>query len=59
MEFYLNLSLEKEEKETLAAAIDIIQDLTQEMENTGLETYQNKDSEDWLKITYAIQDLIG
>lgn len=58
MEFSLALNLEEEEKKTLAAAVDIIDDLTLEMENIGLENYQDKDSYEWQKIRYAIQDLI-
>lgn len=58
MEFSLALNLEEEEKKTLAAAVDIIDDLTLEMEYIGLENYQDKDSYEWQKIRYAIQDLI-
>lgn len=58
MEFSLALNLEEEEKKTLAAAVDIIDDLTLEMEYIGLENYQDKDSYEWQKIRYVIQDLI-
>lgn len=58
MEFSLALNLEVEEKKTLAAAAEIINNLTEEMEYVGLETYQDKSSYDWQKVRYTIQDLI-
>lgn len=58
MEFSLALNLDVEEKKTLAAAAEIINNLTEEMEYVGLETYQDKSSYDWQKVRYTIQDLI-
>lgn len=58
MEFSLALNLEVEEKKTLTAAAEIINNLTEEMEYVGLETYQDKSSYDWQKVRYTIQDLI-
>lgn len=58
MKFSLALNLEVEEKKTLAAAAEIINNLTEEMEYVGLETYQDKSSYDWQKVRYTIQDLI-
>lgn len=58
MVFKLESCFDKEEKNTLIKAHNIIQDMITEMENTGLEAYQGYYTDDWRAIKNKIKDLV-
>ena len=58
MVFKLESCFDKEEKDILIKAHNIIQDMMNEMESTGLESYQNCDLEEWRSIKNKIKDLV-
>lgn len=58
MVFRLESYFDKEEKNILIKAHNIIQDMMTEMDNTGLESYQNCDLEEWRFIKNKIKDLV-
>ena len=58
MVFRLESYFDKEEKNILVKAHNIIQDMMTEMDNTGLESYQNCDVEEWRFIKNKIKDLV-
>lgn len=57
MIFRLEAIFSEEEKDILVKAHNIIQDMINEMENTGLELYQNSDLNEWRDIKNKIKDL--
>lgn len=57
MIFKLEADFDKEEKDILIKAHNIIQDMMDEMENTGLELYQGSDLDEWRFIKNKIKDL--
>lgn len=58
MVFKLESCFDREEKDILIKAHNIIQDMMNEMENTGLESYQGCDLEEWRSIKNKIKDLV-
>ena len=58
MVFTLESHFDKEEKDILIKAHNIIQNMMTEMENTGLESYQDCDLEEWRSIKNKIKDLV-
>lgn len=58
MVFKLESCFDKEEKDILIKAHNIIQDMMNEMKNTGLELYQDCDLEEWRSIKNKIKDLV-
>ena len=58
MIFNLQADFSKEEKEILIKAHNIIHDMMKEMENTGLELYQDSDLDEWRFIKNKIKDLV-
>ena len=58
MVFTLELHFDKEEKDILIKAHNIIQDMMEEMENIGLESYQDCNLEEWRAIKNKIKDLV-
>lgn len=58
MVFKLESCFDKEEKNILIKAHNIIQDMITEMENTGLEAYQDYYIDDWRAIKNKIKDLV-
>lgn len=58
MVFKLESCFDKEEKDILIKAHNIIQSMMNEMENTGLELYQDCDLEEWRSIKNKIKDLV-
>ena len=57
MIFKLESCFDREEKDILIKAHNIIQDMMNEMENTGLELYQGYDLDEWRDIKNKIKDL--
>lgn len=57
MIFKLEANFTKEEKDILINAHNIIHNMMQEMENTGLELYQGSDLEEWQFIKDKIKNL--
>ena len=58
MVFTLESHFDKEEKDILIKAHNIIQDMMEEMENIGLESYQDCNLEEWRAIKNKIKDLV-
>lgn len=58
MVFKLESCFDKEEKDILIKAHNIIQSMMNEMKNTGLELYQDCDLEEWRSIKNKIKDLV-
>jgi transposase len=58
MIFKLEAYFDKEEKDVLIKAHNIIQDMMDEMESTGLELYQGYDLDEWRDIKNKLKDLI-
>lgn len=58
MVFKLESCFDKEEKDILIKAHNIIQSMMNEMENIGLELYQDCDLEEWRSIKNKIKDLV-
>lgn len=58
MIFKLEADFDKEEKDILIKAHNIIQNMMDEMENTGLELYQGFDLDEWRDIKNKLKDLI-
>lgn len=58
MVFTLESHFDKEEKDTLIKAHNIIQDMMNEMESSGLELYQGSSIDDWRDIKNKIKDLV-
>ena len=58
MVFKLESCFDKEEKDILIKAHNIIQDMMNEMGNIGLESYQDCDLEEWRSIKNKIKDLV-
>lgn len=58
MVFKLESCFDKEERDTLIKAHNIIQDMMEEMENIGLESYQDCNLEEWRAIKNKIKDLV-
>lgn len=58
MVFKLESCFDKEEKDILIKAHNIIQDMMEEMENIGLESYQDCNLEEWRAIKNKIKDLV-
>jgi phage pi2 protein 07 len=58
MVFKLESCFDREEKEILIKAHNIIQDMITEMDNTGLESYQDSDLDEWRFIKNKIKDLV-
>ena len=59
MVFKLESCFDREEKETLIKAHNIIQDMMTEMGSTGLESYQDCDLDEWRFIKNKIKDLVA
>lgn len=57
MIFRLEAIFSEEERDILIKAHNIIQDMMNEMENTGLELYQDSDLNEWRDIKDKIKDL--
>lgn len=58
MVFKLESCFDREEKDILIKAHNIIQDMMEEMENIGLESYQDCNLEEWRAIKNKIKDLV-
>lgn len=58
MVFTLESHFDKEERDTLIKAHNIIQDMMTEMEYSGLELYQGSSIEEWRAIKNKIKDLV-
>lgn len=58
MVFKLESCFDKKEKDILIEAHNIIQDMIKEMENIGLESYQDCNLEEWRAIKNKIKDLV-
>lgn len=58
MVFTLESHFDKEEKDILIKAHNIIQDMMDEMEYSGLELYQSSSIDDWRAIKNKIKDLV-
>lgn len=58
MVFTLESHFDKEEKDILIKAHNIIQDMMTEMEYSGLELYQGSSIDDWRVIKNKIKDLV-
>lgn len=58
MVFTLESHFDKEEKDILIKAHNIIQDMMTEMEYSGLELYQGSSIDDWRDIKSKIKDLV-
>jgi sporulation-control protein spo0M len=58
MVFTLESHFDKEEKDILIKAHNIIQDMMNEMEHSGLELYQGSSIDDWRDIKNKIKDLV-
>lgn len=58
MVFTLESHFDKEEKDILIKAHNIIQDMMNEMEYSGLELYQDSSIDDWRDIKNKIKDLV-
>lgn len=58
MVFTLESHFDKEEKDILIKAHNIIQDMMTEMEYSGLELYQGSSIDDWRAIKNKIKDLV-
>lgn len=58
MVFTLESHFDKEERDILIKAHNIIQDMMNEMECSGLELYQGSSIDDWRDIKNKIKDLV-
>ena len=58
MVFTLESHFDREEKDILIKAHNIIQDMMTEMEYSGLELYQGSSIEEWRAIKNKIKDLV-
>ena len=58
MVFTLESHFDKEEKDILIKAHNIIQDMMTAMECSGLESYQGSSIDDWRDIKNKIKDLV-
>jgi hypothetical protein len=58
MIFNLQANFSKEEKTILINAHNVIHQMIEEMECTGIETYQDSDIEEWRFIKNKIKDLV-
>lgn len=58
MVFTLESHFDKEERDILIKAHNIIQDMMNEMESSGLELYQDSSIDDWRDIKNKIKDLV-
>lgn len=58
MVFTLESCFDKEEKDILIKTHNIIQDMMEEMEDIGLESYQDCNLEEWRAIKDKIKDLV-
>ena len=58
MVFTLESHFDKEETDILIKAHNIIQDMMNEMEYSGLELYQGSSIDDWRDIKNKIKDLV-
>lgn len=57
MIFKIGAYFDKEEKDVLIKANNIIQNMMDEMESTGLELYQDYDLDEWRDIKNKLKDL--
>ena len=58
MVFKLESCFDREEKDILIKAHNIIQDMINEMEYSGLELYHGSSIDDWRDIKNKIKDLV-